>query len=492
MALSLQEVSQHNSAKSCWVIIHNHVYDVTEFLPDHPGGAKIILKYAGKDATEAFEPIHPPDALTKFLPPEKHLGPIDEGSARIISEAYQQRKKTQDELRVELARKEKPPLSRVLNALEMEAIAKKILSYKAWAFFSSAGDDGVTHEENIRAFSRFFFHARVLRPISNCDPSTSILGFRSPIPIFVSATGAVKLGNPAGEASITRGCGRTGIIQMVSSSASLSYAEIDQARIDKSQPLFFQLYKIAGEHAIDRVRDAESLGYNAIFLTVDAPVLGNREKDIRAPFELADQEREAKRLAAQNEGGPEIPLDPDTDSEKEDMSPVARLAGGSDADMSWEKTIPWLRSVTKLPIVLKGIQCVEDAVLAAEAGVDGILISNHGGRQLEYSMPSIEVLYRLRKERPDVFSKLEVYMDGGVRRGTDVIKALCLGAKAVGIGRPFLYALSAYGEEGVEHLVRIFESEIIRGMRLLGATKLSELVPEMVEKVDWQPILARL
>ncbi|KAL5524248.1 hypothetical protein ACEPAF_9388 [Sanghuangporus sanghuang] len=107
-------------------------------------------------------------------------------------------------------------------------------------------------------------------------------------------------------------------------------------------------------------------------------------------------------------------------------------------------------------------------------------------------MPSIEVLYRLHKQRPDVFSKCEVYMDGGVRRGTDVLKALCMGAKAVGMGRPFLYAQSAYGEEGVERLVRILETEILLGMRLLGATKVSELVPEMVERVDWQPILAKL
>jgi len=156
------------------------------------------------------------------------------------------------------------------------------------------------------------------------------------------------------------------------------------------------------------------------------------------------------------------------------------------------ETIPWLRRTTKLPIVIKGIQCVEDAVLAVESGVDGILISNHGGRQLDYSMPSIEVLYRLRKSRPDVFDKLEVYVDGGVRRGSDVVKALCLGAKAVGLGRPFLYAQSAYGEEGVSKLIEILEREIVLAMRLLGATNIRELVPEMVEQVPWQPVLAKL
>jgi L-lactate dehydrogenase (cytochrome) len=148
--------------------------------------------------------------------------------------------------------------------------------------------------------------------------------------------------------------------------------------------------------------------------------------------------------------------------------------------------------MTDLPIIIKGIQTVADAVLAAKAGVDGIIISNHGGRSLEYSLPSIEVLYRLRKERPDVFDKMEVYMDGGVRRGTDVLKALCLGAKAVGLGRPFLYAQSAYGEAGVVKIIRILEREIITGMRLLGAPTINDLVPEMVEKVDWEPLRARL
>ncbi|KAL5482343.1 hypothetical protein ACEPAI_8937 [Sanghuangporus weigelae] len=502
MVLSLDEVAKHNSAKSCWVIIKNKVYDVTDFLPEHPGGAKIILKYAGKDATEAYEPIHPPDALTKNLPPSKHLGALDTSSANALDKAKKERKKSQDEIRVEKAMNERPPLSRVLNVREMEDVAKKILTYKAWCYYASAGDDEITHKENIRAFSRFFFHPRVLRPISVCDPSTAILGFKSSIPVFVSGAALAKLGHPLGEANITRGCGRTGTIQMVSSHSSLSYAQIADARISATQPLFFQLYKLGGdgERALERIREVERLGYNAIFLTVDAPVAGHREMDIHAPFVLAEQEREAEKAAAASEGAgsPDVPQkekemavdEPEPDEKGEGTA--GALLNSVDREMTWGKTIPWLRSVTKLPIVIKGIQCVEDAVLAAEAGVDGILISNHGGRQLDYSMPSIEVLYRLHKQRPDVFSRCEVYMDGGVRRGTDILKALCMGAKAVGMGRPFLYAQSAYGEEGVERLVRILETEIVLGMRLLGATKVSELVPEMVERVDWQPILAKL
>ncbi|CDO72371.1 hypothetical protein BN946_scf184977.g70 [Trametes cinnabarina] len=139
--LTLDEVSKHNSQSSCWVIIKDKVYDVTEFLPDHPGGAKIILKYAGKDATSAYEPIHPPDALDKHLPPEKHLGVLDTASASAIKEAAQNRPKTKDELRVEAAQASKPPLSRMLSLRDIEDVARQVLSYKAFAYYASAADD---------------------------------------------------------------------------------------------------------------------------------------------------------------------------------------------------------------------------------------------------------------------------------------------------------------------------------------------------------------
>ncbi|KLO10491.1 hypothetical protein SCHPADRAFT_856548 [Schizopora paradoxa] len=492
---SLAQVAEHNSSKSCWVIIKNRVYDVTEFLPEHPGGAKIILKYAGKDATSAYEPIHPPDTLDKNLPREKHLGTLSSNDVQALAREETERKRSHDELRMERAQREKPPLSRILNIRELEDVARNVLSFKALAYYASAGGDEITYEENIRAFSRLFFNARVLRPIGNCDPSTSILGFKSRIPIFVSGAALARLGHPLGEVNITRGCGKNDIIQMVSNNASLSFDEIAAARVSPSQPLFFQLYKRKDDKvAAEKIREVENLGYNAIFLTVDAPVAGSRERDIRAPFVLKEQERLAELETRRKDGiEPESPQDAsESDEEVDVLGTAGGLLSTTDADLSWEKTIPWLKSVTKLPIVLKGIQCVEDAVLAAEAGVSGIVISNHGGRQLDYSMPSIEVLYRLRKQRPDVFDKLEVYMDGGVRRGTDVVKALCLGAKAVGMGRPFLYAQSAYGEAGVEKLIHLTEREIVLAMRLVGATKVEELVPEMVEQVSWQPVLAKL
>lgn len=482
MSISLKKVQEHNTAQSCWVVIENKVYDVTEFLPEHPGGAKIILKYAGKDATSAYVPIHPPDALEKNLPLEKHLGALDATSAQELDNVRASKKKTQDEIRIEREQAKKPPLGRILSLNDMEIVARKVMPYGALAYYSSASDDELTHYENARAFSRFFFNARVMRKLSGCNLSTTVLGYKSALPIFVCGAALAKLGHPLGEANITQGAGQMGIIQMVSSNASLSYAEIAASRVSPDQVLFFQLYKHNNDAALKRIREVEQLGYKAIFLTVDAPVPGNRERDARATWEVDELEAEA--------GAPVTPSDAEV--EVDTGGRAASLIANVDINMTWDETIPWLRSVTKLPIVIKGIQCVEDAVLAAEAGVDGILLSNHGGRQLPYSMPPMEILYRIRQRRPDLFDKMEIYIDGGITRGSDVVKAVCLGAKAVGLGRPFLYAQSAYGAAGVVKIIRILEREILMCMRLVGATSVNQLVPSMVERVDWHAVAPKL
>ncbi|PBK98430.1 hypothetical protein ARMGADRAFT_1051852 [Armillaria gallica] len=479
MGFTLQQVAEHSTASSCWVIIKDSVYDVTDFLSEHPGGAQIILKYAGKDATLAYEPIHPPDALERNLPSSKHLGSLNTDVALHMEELRTNRKKTKDELRVEQALRERPPLNRILSLSDMEDVARHILSFKTVSYYSSASDDNISYEENAIAFRRFFFNARVMRPVLHCDPSTTILGYKSSIPVFVSGAGLAKLGHPLGEVNITRAAHKASIIQMVSSNASLSYAEI-AAAASPSQPLFFQLYKSRDDTTAEkRVHEVEKLGYKAIWLTVDAIVAGKREIDIKSPWELETIEN----------GKPTYHSDLDSLEHVDETGTAGALVSKDDQNMTWEKTIPWLRSLTKLPIVIKGIQCVEDAVLAADAGVDGILLSNHGGRQLDYSMPPLEILYRLRQRRPDVFDKLEVYIDGGIRRGTDVVKALCLGAKAVGLGRSFLYAQSAYGEIGVLKILKILEKEIVTAMKLVGAASVKDLTPDLVERVDWQTLV---
>ncbi|KAF5374785.1 hypothetical protein D9758_000147 [Tetrapyrgos nigripes] len=478
MAWTLEQVAEHNSPSSCWVIINDRVYDVSDFLSEHPGGANIILKYAGRDATLAYEPIHPKNALEKNLPPSKHLGQLDSGSSSTLKKAKENRKKTKDELRVEQALKQRPPLHRILSLADMEDVARRTLSYKALSYYSSAADDEISTyavilEDKI-LLQRTSYATRLQDKRFYNNP-----GHQTSIPVFVSGAALAKLGHPAGEANITRGAAKSNIIQMVSSNASLSYEEIAQAA-SPSQTIFFQLYKHENDAIAEkRVKDVEKLGYKAIWLTVDAIVPGNRQRDIKSPWVLEEQEQPPKYYI-EGEG---------VADQANSLGTAGALIVNDDRDMTWNRTIPWLRRVTKLPVVVKGIQCVEDAVLAAEAGVDGILISNHGGRQLEYAMPPLEILYKLRRQHPEVFDKVEVYIDGGVRRGTDILKALCLGAKAVGMGRPFLYAQSAYGEIGVVKIVEILKRELTTAMALLGASDVRALTPDMVERVDWQPIV---
>jgi len=286
--------------------------------------------------------------------------------------------------------------------------------------------------------------------------SSTFLGIPTTLPIFVCPAAMAGLGHPLGEVNITKGAGRTGIIQGISSNASCTVDEIAEARTE-GQPLVYQLYITKDRVASERiVRRVEELGFRAIMFTVDTPVLGKRELD-----------RKSKSMASGTGEG----------------NVAGSLAPYFDANIGW-KDIVWLRNITKLPIIIKGIQTVEDVEIAADYGVDGVLLSNHGGRQLDFAPAAIDVLYELRQKRPDLLEKMEVYVDGGVRRGTDVLKALCLGAKGVGLGRPFLYANGAYGEEGVVRVVQILEEEIAIGMRLLGAKTLGELRPEMVHAID--------
>ncbi|KAJ8076695.1 hypothetical protein PM082_001118 [Marasmius tenuissimus] len=347
MSFSLEEVASHNKPTSCWVIIAQQVYDVTDFLLEHPGGSSIILKYAGRDATRAYEPIHPKDALEKHLPKSKHVGAVDTEAAQKLKEAEVNRQKTKDEVRVEKAMKERPLLSRILSLNDMEAVAKRILPFKVYSFYSAGADDEITLDQNSRAYSRFFFNPRVMKPVSNCDTSTSILGFKSSLPIFVCGAALAKLGHPLGEVNITRACGKAKLSQMISTHCSCSYSEIADAALP-DQPLFFQLYKSSNDaKAAMLIEEVERLGYKSIWLTVDLASLGNRERDVKSGWVLEDQESGAPPVYVEEvaKGGEESVNFFGT------SSPVVAL---DDRDMTWEKTIPWLRSVTKLPIVLKG------------------------------------------------------------------------------------------------------------------------------------------
>ncbi|KAH6693742.1 FMN-dependent dehydrogenase-domain-containing protein [Plectosphaerella plurivora] len=441
-SLKDSEVAEHDSPESCWVIIHGKVYDMTDFLPDHPGGEQSILKHAGKDATAAYDPIHPAGILDKFLDPSKHLGPVSLDPRR------------RDETQYPPQPADKPPLSHCLNLFDFEAVARQVLNPTSWAYFSSAADDEITLQENHRAFHRVWFRPRVLNNVKQVDTSTTLLGTKSALPFYISATAMNKLAHPDGELAFTRAAGTHDIIQMIPTMSSYSLDEIVDARRDESQPQWMQLYVNEDREVTKEiVEQAEKRGCKGLFITVDNPQVGRREKDMRA-----------RQLEASRNG------------EEWHAEVYQGTSTFLDSTLSWDD-IPWFKSITNMPIVLKGIQSAEDVLKAVEYGVAGVVLSNHGGRQLEFARSSLEILAEtmpVLRER-GLQDKIEVFVDGGVRRGTDVIKALCLGARGVGIGRGLLYPLGAYGQEGVERAIELLRGEIERGLRLLGVKSVGEL-----------------
>ncbi|KAF2843306.1 hypothetical protein M501DRAFT_1005904 [Patellaria atrata CBS 101060] len=459
--LTGKEVAKHNSRESCWVIIHGRAYDVTEFLPEHPGGPKIILNYAGKDATEEYEPIHPPDTLEKYLDKSKHLGEVAMDTVK-----KEQKEEDPDEEARQERIKRMPILEQCYNLMDFEAVARKVMKKTAWAYYSSGADDEITMRENHSAFHKIWFRPRILEDVEKVDFSTTMLGTKVDIPFYVTATALGKLGNPEGEVILTRGAKKHNVIQMIPTLASCSFDEImDAAEGDQVQ--WLQLYVNKNRDITKRiVQHAEKRGCKGLFITVDAPQLGRREKDMRSKFSDVGSN-------VQSTGGDNV-----------DRSQGAARAISSfiDPSLSW-KDIPWFLSITKMPILLKGVQRVEDVIRAIEVGVHGVVLSNHGGRQLDFARSGIEVLAEVMpvlRER-GWQDRIEIYIDGGVRRATDIIKALCLGAKGVGIGRPFLYAMSTYGLPGVDRAMQLLKDEMEMNMRLIGCSSVGDLNPTLVD-----------
>ncbi|OCH92207.1 hypothetical protein OBBRIDRAFT_751950 [Obba rivulosa] len=465
--ISYHEVQGHNTPDSCWVIIDGQVYDATSVLAWHPAGPNVILKLSGQDATKAFVPIHPPNILT-HLPPEAHIGPID--PATMPQEAA---KLTPDEIRVAEARSTLPPPTAALNLSDIEEFAEKVMTATAWAYYRSTADDENTYWENQAAYGRFWFRPRVLRKISRISTATTIVGIPTSLPIYISPSALARLGHPDGEMNMVRAAGEAGITQGISHHASCSTEEIMSVK-SLGQNLMYQMYMPKDRKAAkDLIKQAERAGYKALILTVDTAVTGKRELDMRLKQSSTNIAAATGKAAVDGLG-------------------IAHSIGfAKDPDVCWDD-IPWIRSITRLPLIIKGIQSVEDAEIALDKyRVDAIVLSNHGGRQLDYAPAPLTVLHELHERRPDLLRKHEVYIDGGIRRGTDVLKALCLGARAVGLGRPFLYANGVWGEEGCRRVIEIMREEIETGMRLLGVTSLDQLTPDLIRYVDRDPCARR-
>lgn len=378
--------------------------------------------------------------------------------------------------KVQPARPEKPPLSSILSSHDFEDIASCSLPPKTWAFYSSAATDLITKGANKSFFDRIWFRPRVLRSVRNVNTSCLIQGVESSLPLFAAPAALAKLVHPSGEKGIAAACASRGVIQCIATTASYSASEI-LSSAPCAHPFFFQLYvpKTRSETpALLSTICSNHPNVKSLFITVDAPCAGKREADERVKADENLQSPMAGKKAGNDKVG----------------GGLARLMGSFiDDTLSWDD-LPWLRSIWKGKIVIKGIMSAEDAMRAASEGCDGIVLSNHGGRNLDTAPPSILILLELQLRCPRIFTQLEVYVDGGIRRGTDILKCLCLGATAVSAGRPILYALN-YGQEGVEKLVDIFKDELETAMRLVGITDLSQVHPGLVNTADIDHLVSR-
>ncbi|KAF8866477.1 L-lactate ferricytochrome c oxidoreductase [Acephala macrosclerotiorum] len=455
------EVAKHNTPDDCWVCLYGDVWDVTEFLPSHPGGSKIILQLAGRDATEEYDPIHPPGTLEENLKPEAKLGKID--PATLLKPKADDAEKQQQE--------EGPPdMQSLLNLDEIEEVATKQISKKCWAYYYSAGDDLISKNFNNLVYKQILLRPRVFVDCTRCDTSTTLLGHKVGIPLYVSPAAMARLAHPDGEHGIAQGISTFGALQIVSNNASMTPEQIVEGSLP-GQVFGWQLYvqneRKKSEDMLARINKMSDK-YKFICLTLDAPVPGKREHDekqqtVGASLPISSSIKEA----GGKPGGGGV---------------GQQLFWGTAGDLTWKNTLPWLAKHTKLPIVLKGLQTHEDAYLAAQYApqVKAIILSNHGGRALDTAPPAVHTLLEIRKYCPEVFNRIEVWVDGGIKRGTDVVKALCLGAKAVGVGRPALFGLGAGGTEGVHRTFEILKAETETCMRLLGVDKVSELGPKHI------------
>jgi 4-hydroxymandelate oxidase len=329
--------------------------------------------------------------------------------------------------------------------------------------FGGAGDE-ITMQDNQAAWRRLAIRPRVLVGVARRDLSVELLGSRRPHPVIIAPMAFQKLAHREGEIEMARAAQATDSVICLSTLANTSPAELAEAVPDA--PRWFQLYVFA-DRGVSRelMARAADHGYEALVVTVDLPVMGVRERDLRSGVHSADARAVSSATAAQAQGS---------------MTP-ADFAGLIDPDLTW-RDIERFVEESPLPVILKGILTPEDARLAAEHGAQGVVVSNHGGRQLDTVLTGADALPPIAEEVGD---RLEVIVDGGIRRGTDVLKALALGARAVMIGRPALWGLAVAGATGATRVMEILLNEFDAALALSGAGSARALDPSFVCRAPW-------
>ncbi|EEU44223.1 uncharacterized protein NECHADRAFT_48632 [Fusarium vanettenii 77-13-4] len=433
--ISIGELSRHFQDDNGWMALNGVIWDFSNFADKHPSGRDIIQQHLGKDGSQAYNEIHSSGMVLRYLGEERKVGVMMEQVEHDVS------KKSTDKTA------NMPGLSSLTHLSQFEQVAKHTLSEKAWVYIFSATEDGISHAANTAYHQRVIFRPKVLRGVGQVDISTSFLGQQLSCPILVAPTSSIKLTHPDSEGAMARASQVSGVPPIIPSMGSYSVAEVIES-LEPSYPFFMQLYIHRNRAETRRLLDdACRLGAKAIIVTVDLPVLSKRETSTSASL------------------GGERARDKSTVAPQQAPTPANTII---DADLNWQD-IKWIRDTTNLPVLIKGVQSAEDAKQGLAIGCAGIYLSNHGGRALDAAPPATLVLLEIQKTCPEILKQMEVVVDGGFRRGSEVLKAICLGATVVCLGRPFLYAL-AYGEEGAI----LLKEELKTAMQLLGVVNLKQ------------------
>jgi L-lactate dehydrogenase (cytochrome) len=371
---------------------------------------------------------------------------------------------------------------------DFRRIAKRRLPHGVFDYIDGGADDERSLARNVEAFADYEFQPRILRDVSHLDTSTTILGRRADFPLILAPTGFTRIAHSQGELAVARAAARAGIPWSLSTMGTRSIEEV--AAVSNGDK-WFQVYTWRDRGLVKELLGrAKAAGYTAVWLTVDTAMLGRRERDVRRGMTLPPKI------------GPSTIIDGAIhpawtwDFLRNEPITFANVVGLSDEDgssavtlsehmarqfdpaLSWDD-VDWLRTVWDGPIVLKGVQTVADAKQAVAMGVEGIGLSNHGGRQLDDAPAPIDLVEPVRDEIGDGAT---VICDGGVRRGSDIVKALALGADAVSMGRPYLYALGAAGERGVDQLLAFLREGMERTMALSGVRTIAEIDRSVVRR----------
>ncbi|KAF7556318.1 hypothetical protein G7Z17_g1565 [Cylindrodendrum hubeiense] len=373
-----------------------------------------------------------------------------------------------------------------LSIAELEVLARERMDQQTRDYYNEGADSGSTLLENASAYKKYRVRPRALRDVSIIDASVEIFGYKTTVPFGVAPAAMQKLAHPDGELATAEACRERGIAMGLSSFSTTSLEDVRRA--SGEIPNVFQLYlfedRSYSKKLIQRVKAA---GYKAIVLTVDTPVLGRRNLEIRNQFKLPSHLKLAN-FVDDNEDRNKI-NDLGVEGSRSEP-PVTFHTHGPNPTLSWEETITWLKSVAgPMQIWVKGIMTAEDALLAVNHGVDGIIISNHGGRQLDGALATLDALPEIVTA---VKHRVPIHIDGGIRHGLDLFKALALGADFCWIGRPVLWGLAYKGQEGVDLCLRLLTEELHRCMGLAGVTKIADIGPEYLCKIDRDGFVSRL